>query len=149
MVTEDIAAIAGFIFLAGFFILERYIYPIIRTSPPADKIIKLVKSQDGFKIHPFDYNAPEDLNDSIFIKWTIEDTVTGKLTWANLPFNRSSIELHGDLEWMNPYEQYRLYRLVDKMGKKVLKARLAELDREEEQYNSELREKAKEVYKNR
>lgn len=149
MISADMIAFLGFIFLTGFFLFDRYIYPIIKTSPPADKIIKLVKSQDGFKIHPFDYKAPKEVEESIFIRWTIEDAVTGKLTWASLPFSRSEIEMRGDLEWMNPYEKWRLYRIVNKIGKKVLKAQLEQIDREEEEFNSKLREEAKEVYKNR
>lgn len=123
--------------------------PIRMTSPPADKILTLIKDLSGFKVHKGGYLVPEKLSEKTFVNWTLEDTKTGELTWLYEFVMNDDVSVYGNLSWMNVWEQRRLYDTVESIGRAQDKV---ESERKSAAYTAKCnqrREEAKKVYQDR
>lgn len=151
MTVDPFLCFLGFIIfvMCCFWVDEHFFKPKRMTTPPADKILTLVAAQNGFKVHSGGYNASDAIRSKMFIDWTLEDTVTGKLTWFYLYPMCGSIGVIGDLEWMNDYEEKRMYSVINSIGCAQKKAAAEERSRKLAMKHEAAREDAKKVYESR
>lgn len=152
MNTIFISVIAAFLVLfLVLYVDEKFFKPKRKTRPPVEKILNLISTGSGFVVHNSEYNAPKEISDSMYVDWTLEDTVTGELTWMYrfIFSDGHDAIVQGDLSWMNSYEKNRVYELVNEIGKRQNKQLLLQIEKEQQRINDARREEAKKIYENR
>lgn len=128
---------------------EEIFKPKRNTTPPTEKILELIADQNGFKVHSGGYCESEAVKKKMSVDWTLEDTVTGKLTWFYKYPMCGSIGTEGEFTWMNPYEEKRVFAIVDSIGRSQNKAAAAERSRILVEKHDAQRESAKKIYESR
>lgn len=151
MTVDPFLCFLGFIIfvMCCFWVDEHFFKPKRRTSPPMEKILNLVATRDGFKVHSGGYLVTEEVRGRMCVDWTLEDTVTGKLTWFYLYPMCGSVGVIGDLDWMNNYEEKRMYSVINSIGCAQDQAVADERKRKLELKHNAAREAAKKVYESR
>lgn len=146
----------GFLLFGGLFAImlvlwvdDKFYRPKRKTRPPVNKILELVENEAGFIIHNGHYRVPKEVKERQYVDYTLEDRITNKLTWLGSFPMSESVSVAGDFKWFNRYETHRLYRVVDKIGKRQKAANDEEKSKARYSRNEDLRKKAEETYKYR
>ena len=133
----------------GLSLLIAFIYEGSKITPPADKILSLVKGLDGFSVS---YGPMTELTDNDLRKWegySVFDFVRKRKTYVYIrPFSEN-IAIEGDLEWMNKQEVFRLYSIIRKINHRRMEEYTAACKVETEARHARQREAAKEFYGSR
>lgn len=126
-----------------------YIKPIVKISPPADKILKLVKAEEGFEIYDGAYDCPLGIKETS-VDYTLKDLVTGDLTYLSRFYFYGAVnQVKGSLRWMTEYEGETLYNIVSSIIGKRREEEKKAADQREKNILAVLREEAKKVYQDR
>ncbi|UTC25465.1 hypothetical protein P7_275 [Pectobacterium phage vB_PcaM_P7_Pc] len=128
---------------------EALFKPKRNTTPPVEKILHLVATGNGFKVYSGGYLETEAIKKRMLVDWTLEDTVTGKLTWFYKYPMCGSIEVVGEFEWMNAYEAKRAYAIIESIGRAQNKAAAEERAKFIAEKHNSSREAAKKTYESR
>lgn len=128
---------------------EALFKPKRNTTPPVEKILHLIATGNGFKVHSGGYLETEAIKKRMFVDWTLEDTVTGKLTWFYKYPMCGSIGVVGEFEWMNAYEEKRAYAIIESIGRAQNKVAAEERAKVIAEKHNSSREAAKKTYESR
>lgn len=151
MTFDPVLVILGvvIIILCGYWVDDKFLKPKRMTTPPVDKILRLIEKGETFKVYNGPHMAPKEVRDKMFIDWTLQDTVTGQYTWFYHYPMCGSVAVEGDLGWVNSYEAKRLYFYVSTIGSRQNAEEAKQRDLKYQQRCAQLREVAKKVYESR
>lgn len=135
---------------SALWIYNGSLLPRMKTRPPAEKILNLVKNEDGFSVfskvkltkieqatipHPVDY--------------VLMDNVRAVRSYLYLDEFHGSVKIHGDLEWMNEWERERLFLAVAQIAIQRMKKYNEACKVEQEARHERQRQEAIKIYENR